>query len=264
MLMEVKNQIKVIFLSVKYNIMKQMINKVTFLTNIFFMILNNASFIIQWIILFCIRDNIGGYTLKEVILLWGLASSIFGLAQIFFYKAFELSDLIINGKLDVFLVQPKNVFLSAITSETSISAIGDFLYGYICLIIYGISIKKLLLFTIFAITGCIIMTSFTSILGSLSFWIVKGDILADALTNTMINFATYPGTIFKGFIKIILYTIVPVGAANYLAVETILNFDILKFVYIIGFTIVIVSIAFLVFYKGLKRYSSSNLMSSRI
>ena len=58
MLTVVKNQIKVIILSIKYNIMRQMVNKVTFITNILFMILNNASFIIQWIILFNIRDEI--------------------------------------------------------------------------------------------------------------------------------------------------------------------------------------------------------------
>ena len=69
MLMAVKNQIKVLMLSVKYNIMKQMVNKVTFVTNILFMILNNASFIIQWIILFSLKDEIGGYTMKEVLLL---------------------------------------------------------------------------------------------------------------------------------------------------------------------------------------------------
>ena len=67
MLMEVKNQLKVMFLSTKYNIMRQMTNKVTFITNIVFMILNNASFIIQWIILFSIKDEIGGYTIKEVL-----------------------------------------------------------------------------------------------------------------------------------------------------------------------------------------------------
>ncbi len=77
MLMEVKNQIKVMFLSLKYNIMKQMINKVTFITNIVFMILNNASFIVQWIILFSLKDNIGGYTINQVVLLWGLASSTY-------------------------------------------------------------------------------------------------------------------------------------------------------------------------------------------
>ncbi len=77
MLTEVKNQIKVMFLSLKYNIMKQMINKVTFITNIVFMVLNNASFIVQWIILFSLKDNIGGYTINQVVLLWGLASSTY-------------------------------------------------------------------------------------------------------------------------------------------------------------------------------------------
>lgn len=264
MLMEVKNQIKVLMLSVKYNIMRQMVNKVTFITNIIFMILNNASFIVQWIILFSLKDEIGGYTIKEVILLWGIAAGVFGISHILFYKAFELPDLIINGKLDTFLVQPKNVFLSVISSDTSVSAIGDLIYAYICFFIYGFSIKNFILFTLFSITGGIILTAFTSVAGSLCFWITKGDILSDSLTNIMINFATYPGTIFKTGIKLILYTVIPVGIANYLPVDIILNFNIAKFLYIIIFTILITVLAFGIFNKGLKRYSSSNLMSSRI
>lgn len=264
MLMEARNQIKVMFLALKYNIMRQMTNKVTFITNIVFMILNNASFIIQWIILFSLKDEIGGYTIKEVILLWGMASSVYGISHIFFHKAFELSDLIINGKLDSFLVQPKNVFLSVISSETSISAIGDLIYGYICLSLYGITVKNFILFTIFSVTGGIIVTAFASILGCLSFWIVKGDILADSLGGVMINFATYPGTIFKNFIRILLYTVIPVGIANYLPVDTILNFNVGNFMIIIVFTFTIFMLAFVVFNMGLKRYSSSNLMSSRV
>ena len=264
MLMEVRNQIKVIILSVKYNIMRQMVNKVTFITNILFMILNNASFIIQWIILFSIKDEIGGYTIKEVILLWGLAASVFGISHIIFYKAFEMPDLIINGKLDTFLVQPKNVLLSVITSDTSISAIGDLIYGYICLFIYGITLKDFILVTIFSITGAIILTAFVIVVSSLCFWIVRADNLTDSLTNIMINFATYPGTIFKTGIKLILYTIIPVGIAHYLPVDLMLNFNLASFIYIIVFTIAITSLAFYIFHKGLKRYSSSNLMSSRI
>lgn len=264
MLMEVKNQVKVVLLSIKYNIMKQMTNKVTFFMNIVFMILNNASFIVQWIILFSIRKEIGGYTIKEVLLLWGIASSVFGISNIIFHEAFELPDLIIEGRLDTFLVQPKNVFISVITSDTSISAIGDLIYGYICLMVYGVSIRNLILFTIFTITGSIIYTSFASILGSLSFWIVRIDVISDSLINIMTNFATYPGNIFKSCIKIILYTVIPVGISNYLPVNTILNFSIFNLMYIIVFAIVISIIAFWVFNKGLKRYSSSNLMSSRI
>lgn len=264
MLMEVKNQIKVIFLSVKYNIMRQMTNKVTFITNILFMILNNASFILQWIILFSLRKEIGGYTIKEVVLLWGVASGTFGIAHILFDKAFEIPDLIINGKLDTFLVQPKNVFLSVITSDSSVSAIGDLIYGYICLYIYGITLKRFLLFTLFLFTGATIIAAFASILGSLSFWIVRGDIISDSLTNIMINFATYPGTIFKQGVKILFYTIIPVGIANYMPVDTIIKFNVGNLLFVITFSILISVVAFAIFNKGLKRYSSSNLMSSRI
>lgn len=264
MLTEVRNQIKVIFLSLKYNIMREMTNKVTFISNVLFMILNNSSFIIQWIVLFSLRQEIGGYTMKEIILLWGIASGTFGLSRIVFSKAFELSELIIEGKLDTFLVQPKNVFLSAITSQTKISAIGDLIYGYICLFVYGVTVSNFILFTIFLITGGIIVAAFASIVNCISFWIVKGDFFADALSNIMIDFATYPGNIFKGIVKILLYTIIPVGVSNYMTVDIILNFNLVNFFYIVIFAIVILLLAFYIFNRGLKRYSSSNLMNSRI
>ena len=81
MLTEVKNQLKVNFLSVKYALMREMLNKTTFLMNVIFMILNNACFIVQWIILFSLKDNIGGYGLKQVLLLWGLTSATFGISH---------------------------------------------------------------------------------------------------------------------------------------------------------------------------------------
>ena len=77
MLTEAKNQIKISVLSIKYALMREMLNKVTFISNVLFMILNNASFIVQWIILFAIKDNIAGYGIKQVLLLWGIASITF-------------------------------------------------------------------------------------------------------------------------------------------------------------------------------------------
>ena len=141
MLTEAKNQIKISVLSVKYALMREMLNKVTFISNVLFMILNNASFIVQWIILFAIKDNIAGYGIKQVLLLWGIASGTYGISHFFFKKAYSLYDTINNGKLDAFLVQPKNVLLSAITTDVETSAIGDILYGYIMLFIYGFSIS---------------------------------------------------------------------------------------------------------------------------
>ena len=69
MLTAVKNQGRVCLLSFQYNMMREMLNKVTFLTNIGFMMLNDAAFLIQWMILFHLKKEIGGYTIREVMLL---------------------------------------------------------------------------------------------------------------------------------------------------------------------------------------------------
>lgn len=260
----VKNQLRVCVLSVKYNIMREMINKVTFLTNILFMMLNNASFIIQWAILFRLKDDIGGYTINEVMLLWGLAASSFGLARILFARAFSLPELIINGKLDTYLVQPKNVLLSVMTSATNTSAIGDLLYGIVIICIFSFSIKRFLLFLLFTVTGAVIGTAFALLMGSLSFWFVRAEIFGNNMINIMINFSTYPDGIFKGAVKFILYLIVPTGMSVYLPVHLMLEFDLNKFLTVLGYTVLLFAISAFVFYRGLRRYSSSNLMEARM
>jgi ABC-2 type transport system permease protein len=264
MLTAAKNQLKVILLSVKYNIMREMTNRITFLMNISFMILNNATFIIQWLLLFSLKEDIGGYDLKDVMVLWGLAAGTYGFAHIFFHRAYQLPELIVNGKLDAFLVQPKNVLLSVITSGTSVSSIGDLIYGYLVVSIFSLSFRNLLFFTYFCITGGLIMTAFSVILSSLSFWMVRSEQLTENLNGIMIHFSTYPDGIFKGAVRLLLYTIVPVGIAVYLPLNTILHFSLWNLLLITGFTAVIILFAFFIFYRGLRRYSSSSLMSARI
>ena len=264
MLSVVRNQLKVIFLSVKYYIMREMTNQVTFAANILFMMLNNAIFIIQWVILFHLKDNIGGYKMEEVLILWGLAASTFGFSHIFFNMAFDIPDLIIGGKLDSFLVQPKSVLLGVITSGTSTSAIGDLIYGYVILCIFRFSPTNLLLFTVLTITGGLILTSFAIIMGSISFWIVKGDIISSNLMGIMLSMSTYPDGIFKGLIRLLLYSVIPIGLVIYLPMRLMIRFHIGYLLIILLFTIFIIGLAFFVFYRGLKRYSSSNLMSARM
>lgn len=80
----------------------------------------------------------------------------------------------------------------------------------------------------------------------------------------MINFSVYPDGIFKGVVKLILYTIIPVGLVNYLPHKIMIQFDLIDFMIIMGFTALILFLAFVIFYRGLKRYTSSSLMIARI
>ncbi len=264
MLTEVRKQLKVTKLSIKYAVMREMLNKVSFITNIVFMILNNSAMIVQWIVLFSLKSNFGGYTFKQVLLLWGMASGCYGVSRFFFKKAFSLSYTICNGKLDTYIVQPKNVLISAITSDVEVSALGDMLFSIIMFFIYGFTIKGFLLFIFFCINGGIVLTAISVILNSLSFWITNSDMISDVGNSLMINFATYPDGIFKGVTKWLLFTLIPVGITNYLPVKTIININISFIAINIGFAILLVVLAYFVFSKGLKKYSSTNLMNARI
>lgn len=264
MLQEVKNQLRVTMKTIKYGLMREMINKTSFIMNIAFMILNNASFIIQWIVIYSLKEDVGGYTFNQVLLLWGIAASTYGFSHFIFKKAYSLSDVITNGKLDSFLVQPKNVLISAITTDIEVSALGDILYGYIVLVISGFTVIKFLLFTLFSITGAIIITDIAVLLGSLSFWFGKSDMIADTGNSLMTNFATYPDGIFKGVSRILLLTVIPVGLTSYFPVWIMTKFDLRLTLIIIVIVVILTVFTFIVFYRGIRRYSSSNLMISKI
>ena len=264
MLTEVKKEIKLMLYSVRYALIREMLNKVSFISNIIFMILNNASFIIQWIILYSVKDNVGGYSFSQVLLLWGLASTSFGISHFFFKRAYNLSNTIVNGSLDNYLLQPKNVLLSAITSDVEVSALGDITYGIIIFFFTKESIKLFPVYIFFSITSALILTAVAVIYGSLSFWFTNSEQVADRVNSALTSFATYPEGIFKGIVKIILYTIIPVGIISYLPIRVLSSFNLVLFLIIIGITISLVLLSFIIFNKGLKRYSSSNLMVARI
>lgn len=264
MLTAVKNQVRVCALSVKYNIMREMLNKVTFSTNILFMMLNNATFIVQWVILLRLREDVGGYAMSEIMLMWGLAASSFGLARILFARAFSLPDLIINGKLDSYLVQPKNVLLSVITSATNTSAIGDLLYGLAVICVFCFSVRRLLLFLLFTVTGAVIMTAFALLMGSLSFWFVRAEMFGTHMVGSLTSFSTYPDGIFKGTARFLLYNVIPVGMMIYHPVHIMIEFDAGRLLTVFGYTFLLTAAAVFVFYRGLRRYASSSLMEARM
>ncbi len=92
----------------------------------------------------------------------------------------------------------------------------------------------------------------------------KTETIVEIGNSLMVNFATYPDGIFKGFVKILLFTLIPVGLANYLPVKIITKFDLGLTLIVLLFTMFIVTLAFIIFNNGLKRYSSTNLMNARV
>ena len=213
MLTAVKGNLKIMFLSIKYNLMKCMENNVAFATSVIMMIFNNATFIVQWLTIFAFKETIGGYTLNDVMLFWAISSGAYGLTHILFNGLNRLPEYIEEGKLDAFLTMPKNPLCYVATSSTEPSAFGDLLYGYLALIIFNFSLKNILLYTILIIFGSLIYASTICIFNTLTFIFYRSSYLTDAVKEALLNSSLYPDVIFNRAIKIVFFTIIPSGFA---------------------------------------------------
>ena len=150
------------------------------------------------------------------------------------------------------------------TSGTNTSAIGDLLYGLLLLCIFCFSVKRLLLFLLFTVTGAGIMTAFALLMGSLSFWFVRSELFASHMVSSAVSFATYPDGIFKGTARFLLYNVIPVGMMIYHPVHIMSAFDAAKLFTVLGYLTLLSALAVFVFYRGLRRYTSSSLMAARM
>lgn len=263
--MAVKNNIKLIFSYFWLNLKKEWQYKQSFFMQIFMMIINDLFFIIQWLVIFRIVDNIGGYGFKELMLLWAVAAGGYGVSHSLFGGAWNIKDMIYDGKLDVFLTQPKNVLINVSCSSTSIAAIGDILYAFVALAIAGATWWwYLLIIPISILVGLIYVAVYVCYV-SLAFYIKRGDAVAQSVEGTINKVGTYPPQIFSNVVKWLFMTIIPAFFYTFLPVQFIMLTPNLGWILIMfGVTILWTSLAFILFNAGLKKYNSGSLMGGRL
>lgn len=265
MLMEVKKSLRLMLYYFKFNISAAMEYRVSFLMQAFGMALNNSAFIFFWWILFSNVPSIGGYGFKDEMMLWAISSTSYGICFIFFGNVNKITRMIMNGELDTYLLQPKDPLVNLVCSKTILSALGDALYGMILfLIINGFNIQKFLLYILFCITGALIIASVLITIHGLSFYSGNMEGLAQMVIDFIISFSIYPEGIFSNGLKYILYTLLPVAFIVYVPAKVINEFSIAHLAGVLAIALFWIIIAYTVFYRGLKRYESGNLIISKL
>ncbi|MBU8933953.1 MAG: ABC-2 family transporter protein [candidate division Zixibacteria bacterium] len=239
--------------------------RAAFLTQVFAMIVNNSAFIIFWLILFDRVGTIKGYDFTAVMFLWALAATGFGIAAVFFGNSSHLSQIIYNGELDVYLLQPKPVLLNVLISRSHVSGWGDLAYGLILFFAtQPISIGGLLLFMLFSIMFAAILISLRVLYHSMTFFLGNAEELATRASDMVISFALYPGTLFDGPVVLLLYSLVPAALAAWIPFEIFQSFDANQLAILICADLLVVGIAYGVFCLGLRSYESGNRMGVRL
>ncbi|GLX68184.1 ABC transporter permease [Paenibacillus glycanilyticus] len=248
----------------KLNLAGAMEFRFSFLLTVGTMIANNIVWIIFWGMYFERFPVLNGWTMQDVMMMWAAAAGGFGIMSIFFGNATRLANLIVTGQLDVFLSQPKPVLLNVLISRMSVSAIGDLVFAIFIFVGFGdVSLFGTLKFALALLLSTMIFIFFCVLAGCLSFWLGNTEGLSFQLFNALLTFATYPTGIFKGFGRIVLFTVIPAGFISSMPVSLIREVD-LPFLYGASATAAVLCLAgILLFYRGLSRYTSGNMMGLR-
>ncbi len=263
--MVVKNNLKLIFSYFKLNLKKEWKYKSSFIMQVLMMILNDLFFIIQWYIIFQLVDNIGGYGFNETMLLWAVAAGGYGFSHTFFAGAWNIKDIVYEGKLDVFLTQPKSVLINVCCSSIEVSAMGDMVYAFVVLAIIGAPWYWYLLMLSVMILSGLIFVSVYVVYSTFCFYIKRGDAVARSVESTLNKAGNYPPAIYNTVVKGLLFTLIPAFFYTVIPVQFfMLTPNIWWMLGSIAVTTLWVVLAFVLFNRGLKKYNSGNLMGGRL
>jgi len=249
-----------------FNLSAGMEYRTSFLIQVFGMVLNNCAFIIFWKMLFDrVGGDINGYGFREVMFLWALATFGFGISEIFMGNSRQISSIIYKGELDVYLLQPRPVLPNLVCSRMNISGWGDLIYGAaLFLLTQALSPGKILLFLLFSLLMAVVFVSVRVLYHSLTFFLGNAEQFASTISELVIMFTIYPGSIFSGPSTWILHTLIPAALVAWIPAQLFAAFDPVKLLLLLAADGVVVLLSFVLFREGLKRYSSGNRMGTRL
>ncbi len=261
----IKAHLKMIGMYFTTNLSSAMEYRVSFFTQAVGMAINDVFFLFFWWMVFQQTNNLGGYQFKDVMSIWALSAATFGLLHIVFGNVRRMNQLVQSGEMDIFLLQPRDVFVHAHAARMNFSAWGDFVYAVVLFfVISGFHPLKWLLFLLFTVGGALLTGAVFAIADSLVFYWGDSSGLTKLVTEFMLNFSLYPDSIFRPGVKWIIYTILPTGFVVFVPFRLMQHFNLWTCMAVFAVDIGAVVLARAIFRTGLKRYVSGNKMGARL
>jgi ABC-2 type transport system permease protein len=247
------------------NAAMEMEYRASFFARILSMLVNDCMWLTFWVFYFNRFPVVQGWGKLDIIRLWAVIAAGFGLADVLFGNTSRLARIIYQGDLDVYLSQPKNVLFHALIARSSVTGWGDVAFGVLVFALIGESTPLLwLLFVYTAMLIGVLFLSFNLIGQSLTFYIGNSEMLAVQMNNALIHFATYPTAIFDTWTRVLFFTVIPAGLISYTPIGILRGSPMPYLAYASLAAIAFMLISTGLFFSGLRRYESGNLITTRL
>ena len=232
-----------------------------------------CSFISNFLVFFgyyftiiCLFDkfsNIGGFTLYEVLLAFGVMQFGFSFCEIFFRGVDHFDELICRGDFDRLLLRPVGIIHQILCEEIDLSKLARLIQAIIIIIIaviklgIALDISKIIILLFMLISAVILYLCIFIIAAAYCFYTIKGLEARNVLLYGSREAAQYPIGVFGKKIVFFFTYILPFGLVNYYPLLYLVgrsNNKLFMICPMIALVYIIPSL--LIFYHGMKKYKS--------
>ncbi len=219
------------------------------------MILNNGFILVLWFMFFQGFKTIGGWRMPDMALLIGLLATVVGAAGAAFGGYRDMAAAILRGEPDAYLTQPKAVLWRMLARESIVIGWGDLITGLVLLAVFAqVRPGQIGWLVLVLACGTTVYLSMAVTFASLAFWVRGARSFARDLTDFMIMFANYPGSIYSGTAKLVIYTVFPAGFMVLIPVALLRHPSLERALILAAAAAGYTALALTVFHLGLRRY----------
>jgi ABC-2 type transport system permease protein len=167
------------------------------------------------LVLFRHVSALGGFTSREVLMIYGIAGVSFGLADMVVGQLDSLPAYIRTGRLDALLLRPLGALGQLCASELTLRRLGR---AATALVVLGYALaadgiawtpQRAALAVLAPVAGTVILGSVWVLACSVCFWVVEGRELANTVTYGSSMFTAYPLGIFSSWLRRLMGFAVP-------------------------------------------------------
>jgi ABC-2 type transport system permease protein len=207
----------------KASIKSQMEYKIAFVAELFvFMLLQALDYVLVAAILMKF-DTVGGWNLYEVGYLYSISAMVRSLYRVFCNDIHNFEKYTVQGEFDQLLTRPVSPLLLLFSRGIYWNQIGGFLQGVLILIFCswglharGVDIVPALLYLpVSLVSGALIVFSLGLATATIGFWTVRINEFLAFTHYGPLNAASYPMNIYPGWLRGILFTVIPVAFITY-------------------------------------------------
>ncbi len=247
------------------NLLSAMEYRVTFIAQATGMFLNNGFYFVFWVLFFDRFEEVRGWELQDMVLLFAVVACAFGLSAYLFGNSFRMAEVISQGKLDYYLSVPRPVLPHLLASRSITSGLGDVAYGLVTYALLGdLSAGATARFAVAVAVSMAVLLSFLVLANSAAFWLGDARMLGQQASGALVTLAIYPVSLFDGSSKLALYTIIPAALVGAVPAQFVRSFSWSLLGQLAVAASIMSIVALVVFSRGLRRYESGSAIQAQV